>query len=161
MLKKFSRTISVISIVMVMVITNLSVSVSAYAPPQFSPLSDTNSPWGIFIDTGYFSHGGILSGLDNTDWGVTFISQIYKNGGFSSFNAYAKITDRNLCEYYDYGAILDYAGDKGTDIFKSGWYNLCGGRVNYSVEARNYRMGYDQYIAGIAAGTSNPNYQNQ
>lgn len=64
--------------------------------------------------------------------------------------AYANITI--------YGAKLDYIGDKGTDIFKSGWYDMCGGKVDYTVQAHNYKMGCDQYITGVAVGTSNPNY---
>ena len=157
MVKNIRKIISKVIIVVITIVT-ATASVSAYSPASVLPRSNSNSPWGIFIDRGYFSSGGILSELDTTDWGVTFICQMYNNGCQSSFYAYAKISDRSLCEYYDSGAKLDYIGDKGTDIFKSGWYDMCGGKVDYTVQAHNYTMGCDQYIAGVAVGTSNPNY---
>ncbi len=160
MFKKVKVIILIISLVVVMTISAIPVSASAYTPTRISPQSTSSSAWGIFIDRYNLTFSsGILSGLEyGSDWGVTFICQIYNNGGFSSFDAYAQIVDRSLCEYYNNGVILSYANDSGTDIFRRGWYDVCGGTVSYNVQARNYIGGYDQYIAGVATGPSNPYY---
>lgn len=151
MFKKFTKSLAIIVVVVVMSISCMSVAVSAATATK---RWNTNSPWGIIVDTGIFTSRGSVTNLTpGVDTGITFKCTNYNNGGSVGAYAYAQIQNETLRAPYAQGAILDHVGGPDpTDLFNDDWYALNGymGAVSYTVEGYGFGNATSGHITGYA-----------
>lgn len=152
MLKKFNKTLAIIAVVAIIVLSSMTMVVSAATINNATSSNSTPDSWQMYIGYLQYYDSGVVYGLVNVvDNGITFRCDGYYDAGFSGFYAYGQISNPALRADYASGAVLDYVGDSGTDSFRRGWYDINGGgNVAYFVEAHNYTYGSSQYITGFA-----------
>ena len=153
MVKNIRKSIAVVAVVAMLVLTTMTATVSAATPDSTAVPLSTDSSWRLYIVSGFYPLTGVVQNLvPLTDYGITFRCTAYNDAGYSGLYAYGQIRDPWLRATYASGAILKYVGDDGTDIFADDWYSLNGnsGNVSYSVSAYDYVLDVGQYIFGIA-----------
>lgn len=153
MVKNIRKSIAVVAVVAMLVLTTMTATVSAAAPNDAITPMSTDSYWYLTVGYGNNPVFGVVNDLvPLTDIGITFRCTAYNNAGYSGFYAYGQINNPALRDDDSKGAILDYVGDDGTDIFRRGWYEINGnsGTVPYYVEANGYVLNVGQYINGYA-----------
>ena len=153
MVKNIRKSIAVVAVVAMLVLTTMTATVSAATPVSTAVPLSIDSPWNLTVGYGSNPYLGVVQDLvPLTDIGITFRCTAYYDAGYSGFYAYGQINNPALRADDAKGAILDYVGDDGTDIFRRGWYEINGnsGTVPYYVEANGYVLNVGQYIKGYA-----------
>lgn len=141
MTKRVSKRI-VIATIVVMAITAMTVSISAFK--QYKRY------WSIIIGTTSDSVTDYVPLLrEGEDFGLDFYVTTYYNGGNTAFMARASLVDQRLTNT----AYVDLTGETlGTYkriYFVSDWYALSGGTVDFHIYALNYDKSLSgQYIGG-------------
>lgn len=161
MVKKISKVVTLIAVILVMAATAMTTTVSAVSfDNSVMPLSQPNY-W--LIRNGYYPnpYTGYVDGLvpwsssSNGDPGITFNLEYYAGCGYYELYAICRISKSALRRFSNEGVTVDWKTNKDnapTDLFVDDWYPLNGhsGTVEYIATAYNFRAGTTQYIAGSA-----------
>lgn len=125
MTNRVKRFFAIIAVVTILAISAMTATVSA---ATVSPLSN-KSNWKVstMIPVYPSSVTGLVHG---TDTGVTFRCNYFMG---DNTQARATLNNAQLLLNPGEGVNITYNGDYGTILFTRGWYDLCGGTVEYKV----------------------------
>ena len=119
MVKNIRKSIAVVAVVAMLVLTTMTATVSAAVFAEKQDRKVTSSP----------AYGTVYGLVQGKDTGVSFVCDSYSG----NIVVHATLTDLSLCLHNNDYVELSYNGDDGTVLFKDDWYLYSNGDVGFVV----------------------------